>query len=201
MDGSPVDINHEQLDTILADFSASGLATYLDDPVLGFGHAATDLDDLGIPRFSPELPRIPVALVERHQALWTHPGNDGPQQEVWTEQALSQGMQRIGAPGVRQLPSLDGWLIAEWPRDGGGIQLQQPDGTLFVYALCQVAPAWTAAAREYAEVLVLHGPHLGLRVPAGRADAAHQRRTEVADARKDGLVTGGLMRWGRTRTL
>ena len=62
-----MEISHEQLDKILADFSALGRATYLDDPVLDFGYAATDLDDLGIPRFSPELPRIPVALVERHR--------------------------------------------------------------------------------------------------------------------------------------
>ena len=109
-------------------------------------------------------------------------------------------MRRIGAPGVRQLPNLDGWLIAEWPRDGGGLQLQQPDGNLFVYALCEVGPAWTAAAQDYGEVLVLHSPHLGLRVPPGRAGAEYQRRTELANTRKEGLVTGGLMRWGRIRT-
>ena len=28
---------------------------------------------------------------------------------------------------------------------------------------------------------------------------AHRRRTELANARKDGLVTGGLMRWGRLK--
>jgi hypothetical protein len=191
------EITHEQLDEILADFSARGCATYLDDPALGFGHAATDLDDLGIPQFSPELPQIPVALVERHQALWTHPDNPGPRQEVWTEQALSHGMQRISY-GVSKLPNLDGWLIAEWPGDGGGLQLQQPDGNLFVYAPCEVDATWTSAARQYGEVLVLHGPQLGLRVPHGTS-AVQRRRTELADARKDGLVTGGLMRWGLGR--
>jgi hypothetical protein len=199
MDRSPVQINHEQLDEILADFSAFGKATHLDDPILDFGYAATEKDDLGIPLFSPELPRIPVALVERHQALWTHPDNDTPQQEVWTELALSHGMQRIGDHGVHQLPNLDGWLIAEWPRDGG-LQLQQPDGNLFVYALCEVPPTWIAAARQHQWVLVLHGPNLGLRVPLGRTNAEHLRRIELATARKEGLVTGGLMRWGRIRT-
>lgn len=85
-----MEINHRQLDEILADFSALGRTTYLDDPILGFGYAATDRDDLGIPQFSPELPQVPVALVERHQALWTHPDNDTPQQEVWTEHALTR---------------------------------------------------------------------------------------------------------------
>ncbi|MGH3764777.1 MAG: hypothetical protein ACRDTX_06460, partial [Pseudonocardiaceae bacterium] len=143
-----MDINHQQLDEILADFSALGRAAYLDDRALGFGYAATDRDELGIPQFSPDLPRVPVALVERHQALWTHPDTDTPQQEAWTENALMQGMQRLG-PGVRQLPNLDGWLIAEWPRDGGGLQLQQSDGNLFVYALCDLDPIWIAAAQHY----------------------------------------------------
>lgn len=199
MDGSPMEINHQQLDEILADFSALGRATYLDDPILGFGHAATGQDDLGIPQFSPELPQVPVALVERHQALQTHPDNDSPQQEVWTEHALSQGMRRIGH-GVHQLPNLDGWLIAEWPRDGGGLQLQQPDGNLFVYALCDLDPTWIAAAQHYHWVLVLHGPRLGLRVPLDLADAKPQRTTEPATARKEGMVTGGLMQWGQART-
>jgi hypothetical protein len=68
-------------------------------------------------------------------------------------------------------------------------------------ALCEVDSAWTAAARDYGEVLMLHGPHLGLRVPSWRADAAQERRTELASARKDGLVTGGLMQWGRVGAL
>jgi hypothetical protein len=140
-------------------------------------------------------------LVERHHALWPHPENPGPEQEAWTEQALSLGMQRIGDLGVRKLPNLDGWLIAEWPRDGGGVQLQQPDGNLFVYALCKVTPSWTTAARHSGEVLVLHGPSLGLRVPTGKADGEQRRRTERANARKDGLVTGGVMRWGRLKKL
>jgi hypothetical protein len=193
-----VEINHDQLDKILADFSANGLTTYLDDPVLGFGYAASDLDDLGIPRFSPELPRVPAVLVERHQALWTHPDNDEPQQEVWTAQALSQGMQLISY-GVSQLPNLDGWLIAEWSRDGGGLQLQQPDGNLFVYALCKIDPAWISAAQNYGEVLVLHGPRLGLRIPSSQTDFEHRRAAELASARKEDMVTGGLMNWGRIR--
>ncbi|WP_327586961.1 hypothetical protein OHA25_08110 [Nonomuraea sp. NBC_00507] len=73
--------------------------------------------------------------------------------------------QQPGTPvrGVHQLHNLDGWLIAEWPRDGGGLQLQQPDGNLFVYALCDLDPKWIAAAQHYNWVLVLHGPRLGVR--------------------------------------
>lgn len=51
-------------------------------------------------------------------------------------------MQRLGR-SVHELPNLDGWLIVEWPRDGGGLQLQQPDGNLFVYALCELAQSGT----------------------------------------------------------
>lgn len=110
-------------------------------------------------------------------------------------------MQRI-CDGVHRLPNLDGWLIAEWPRDGGGLQLQQPDRNLFVYALCDLDPTWIAAAQHHHWVLVLHGPRLGLRVLPDQesADIEHQRSTELAAARKGGLVTGGLMRWGRVRT-
>jgi hypothetical protein len=127
-----------------------------------------------------------------------HADNDGPRQEVWTENALSQGMQCLGH-GVRKLPNLDGWLIVEWPREGGGLQLQQPDGNLFVYALCDLTAEWTTAARHYSWVLVLHGPELGLRVPADLADAEHERATELNTAHKNGLVTGGLMQWGHVR--
>jgi hypothetical protein len=67
------EITNEQLDKILADFSARGCATYLDDPALGFGHAATDLDDLGIPGFSPDLSRVPAAPVERTYAVGPAP--------------------------------------------------------------------------------------------------------------------------------
>lgn len=109
-------------------------------------------------------------------------------------------MQLIRPLGVHQLPNLDGWLIAEWPREGGGLQLQQPDGNLFVYTLCTFGPAWIAAAQHYHEVLVLHGPRLGLRVPLDLADAEYQRTTELAAARNEGLVTGGLIQWGQVRT-
>ena len=93
-------------------------------------------------------------------------------------------------------------MIAEWPRDGGGLQLQQPDGNLFVYALCDLDPIWIAAAQQYHWVLVLHVPRLGLCVPPGQenTDTEHQRTTELATARKEGLVTGGLMQWGQVRT-
>lgn len=198
-DGSLMQVNNRQLEEILADFSALGRATYLDDPILGFGYAALERDSFGIPQFSSDLPQVPVVLAERHQALWTHPDNPTPRQEVWTELALSQGMQRIGV-GVRRLPNLEGWLLGEWPRDGGGFQLQQPDGNLFAYALCPLTPDWIAAAGHYGEVLVLHGPHLGLRPPSEHPEAGRGQATDVATARAEGLVTGGLMRWGETRT-
>lgn len=194
-----MEVNDQQLEEILADFSALGRTTYLDDPILGFGYAALDRDDLGIPKFSPEFPQVPVALVERHQELWTHPDNDPPRREVWTEHALLRGMRRIGH-GVQRLPDLDGWLVARWPHDGGGLQLRQPDGNLFVYALCELDSAWVAAARRYQWVLVLHGPRLGLRVPGRSADIEGLRAAELASAKRDGLLTGGLMRWARART-
>lgn len=193
-------ITDQQLDEILADFSALGRVTYLTDPALGFSHAATGRDDLGIPKFTPELPPLPVALIERHQALWTTPVDDTPRQEVWTYMALAKGMERITLPpGVYQLPNLDGWVIGAWPRSGGGLQLQQPDGNLFVYAPCRVPRKWLTAARRYSWVLVLHGPRLGLKVPSGLPDAAHHRAAEMRAGRTGGLVTGGLMMWGEVR--
>lgn len=188
-------INHDQLDAILADFSALARTTYLDDPVLDIGHAATALNELGIPEFSTDLPALPVALIERHQALWTHPDTGPERQEVWTEQALSLGMERIGY-GVHKMPNPEGWLIAQWPRESGGLQLQQPDGNLFVYALCGLDPAWLAAARRFRSVLVLHGPHLGLKVPDDHPDADGERTRELITARQQGLVTGGIISWG-----
>lgn len=113
--------------------------------------------------------------------------------------ALQYGMERIGH-GVTRVPNLEGWAIGEWPSDGGGLQLQQPDGELFVYERCEVPPSWIAAAERTEWVLVLHGPNLGLRVPAGGPEADRQRSSELLEARTQGLVTGGLMRWGRMRT-
>jgi hypothetical protein len=190
-----MEINQQQLDEILADFSASGRATFLDDPILGLGYGAIDRAELGIPPLSQDLPRFPVAVVQRHQELWAHPGNETTRQEVWTEHALSLGMQRLGLE-VRRLPSLGGWLIAEWPLQGGGLQLQQPDGQLFVYALCHLPPGWLDAARGYGSVLVLHGPQLGLRATADPADAEQLPAAELESAHKEGMVTGGLIRWG-----
>jgi hypothetical protein len=198
-----MEISHQQLDEILADFSAQGRTTYLDDPVLDIGHTATERDGEGVPQFSPDLPRVPVVLIERHQALWTTPADGTPRQEVWTENALSQGMRRIsvGQGGARKLPNLDGWLIAPWPREGGGLQLQQPDGALFVYATGDPDPTWIAAAQHYQWVLVLHGPRLGLRDSSGQQNTldGDASQTELAAASADGLVTGGLMRWGQVR--
>jgi hypothetical protein len=51
-------------------------------------------------------------------------------------------------------------------------------------------------SQHYHWALVLHGP----RLPPSQPDAEHQRTTELATARKDGLVTGGLMQWGGVRT-
>jgi hypothetical protein len=197
-----LEISSLQLDEILADFSALGRTTYLDDPRLGLGSVATEVDDLGMPEFSPELPHIPVALIERHQALWLPCDDDTARQEVWTDEALAHGMRRIGS-GVHQYSYLDGWLVAEWQRDGGGLHLQQTDGGLFVYALCCPDSTWLEAAQHHRGVLVIHGPHLGLRVPPeqeGDCGTGQLRTTELATARRDGLVTGGFMRWGRVAT-
>lgn len=191
-------ISHEQLDSILADFSARGHTTYLDDALLGLGHAAVKRDEIGVPTFSPDVPRLPVLLVERHQALWTHPDTPGPRQEVWTEQALTCGMQRI-RDGVVQIPNLDGWLIAEWPRDDGGLQLQSPDGNLFVYTMERPDPAWVGEAQHWQQVVVLHGPRLGLRVLADTTATLDDAAADLLAARKEGLVTGGVMRWGQVR--
>ena len=69
-----------------------------------------------------------------------------------------------------------------------------------MYALCDLDARWIAAAQHYQWVLVLHGPRLGLRIPPNQLDAQRQRTTELATARKEGLVTGGLMQWGQVRT-
>lgn len=198
--GSPVQIGQQELDTILADFSVLGRATYLGDPVLarglGLDGATLRHADLIAALSSPDRSEVPVVLLERHQALWAHPDHDRRrQQEVWTELALSQGMQRLPR-GIGQLPDLARWLIAPWPGERPGVQLRQPDGHLFVYAPCALSPEWIGTAGRLGRVLVLHGPRLGLGVPADLADAEPTRATELEAAQRDGLVTGGLVRWG-----
>jgi hypothetical protein len=66
---------------------------------------------------------------------------------------------------------------------------------------CRAPDVPAVAARHHGWGLVLHGPRLGLPRPPGqeRTDTAHQR-TELATAQNQGLVTGGLMRWGQVRT-
>lgn len=192
-------ISNDQLDSILGDFSARGRPTYLDDALLGLGHAAVERDEIGVPAFSAQLPPLPVVLVERHQALWTHPDTPGPRQEVWTEQALALGMQRI-RDGVVPIPNLKGWLVAERPRDEGGLQLQSPDGDLFVHTVQRPDSAWIAAAQQHGHVVVFHGPHLGLRVLADPDATLDDAAAHLLQARKDGLVSGGVMGWGQVRT-
>jgi hypothetical protein len=91
-------------------------------------------------------------------------------------------------------------MAARWRRTTATTTRRQPDGNLFVYALCDLDPTWIAAAQHYHWVLVLHSPRLGLGVPPSQDDAEHQRTTELATARKESLVTGGLMQWGQVRT-
>lgn len=62
--------NEQGLDEVLSDFSAVGQVTWLTDPVLRLADVATEWDELGLPHCSLAVPDIPVALVERHQALW-----------------------------------------------------------------------------------------------------------------------------------
>lgn len=166
----------------------------MNDPALGFGYVATERDELGMPRFSPVVPAVPVTLVERHQWLWTNP-EDGPQQEVWTEQAVLKGTPRLGE-GVYHVPTLPDWDLAEWPDQGGGLQLQQPDGNLFAYAVRALEPEWLSAAHRCGGALVLHGPRLGLRISRTRPDAEQERAQEFAAAKHDGLETGGIASWG-----
>jgi hypothetical protein len=114
-------------------------------------------------------------------ASLSHPDNDGPQQEVWTEMAPRYRMRRIGDHGVHQLPSLEGWLIGEWPSDDGGLQLAQPDCNLFLYALCEITPEWLASAKNPSEVFVLHGPSLGIPPDSRDAVLRRQKRTAPSD--------------------
>ncbi|WP_179118339.1 hypothetical protein [Saccharothrix sp. ALI-22-I] len=116
---------------------------------------------------------------------------------MWTVQALGQGMERIGY-GVLQIPTLTGWAIGPWSREGG-LQLQQPDGTLFVYVPGPLDPAWIDAAENIGWVVVLHGPNLGLRVPPTHPDVHQERKDTLTRERQQGMVTGGLMRWGGLR--
>ena len=67
-------------------------------------------------------------------------------------------------------------------------------------ALCEVDSAWTGRRSGVREVLVLHGPHLGLRIPPGMLDLVeHSSRPTRRTPHKGGLVTGGLMRWGQLK--
>lgn len=185
----------EELDEILAGTAGTGFTTYLDDPRLGFGHVSTERDEMGIPQFSPQAPKIPVALVERHREAWTRPDESRPQ-EMWTEHATQQGMSVLGS-GVYRLPILPGWAIGKRTDHHPGLQLQQPDGNSFAYASCAVASDWVATARDYGGVIVLHGPRLGLHPEHHHLVSEREHAREIAAAKQEGLVTGGIMAWGR----
>ncbi|MPY81439.1 MAG: hypothetical protein GEV04_24265 [Actinophytocola sp.] len=139
--------------------------------------------------------QLPVALFEPRRAMvMRDPTGASAPKESHTEAALLLGMQRIPY-GAYNLTALDGWALR---RTNNGLALNGSRGDLFATAELPLDPRWVSAAASQRWVVVLHGIRLGVRTPPGMTPnqyTAAERRGEVTESRKMGLVTGGLVRW------
>jgi hypothetical protein len=76
--------------------------------------------------------------------------------------------------------------------------LRDPDGAVYAEGRTALDPAWVSIATSLGSVLVLHGPCLGIRTPAGRTKASFtlaDRAEEVKRGRRNGLLAGATVRW------
>jgi hypothetical protein len=83
-------------------------------------------------------------------------------------------------------------------RTKDGIVLRDPDGAVYAEGTAVFDPAWVSTATSLGNVLVLHGPRLGIRIPPGRTAASYTidvRAKEIKQGRREGLLAGATVEW------
>jgi hypothetical protein len=198
IDGRPVSEAEGQAewDRVALDLDMNARVTFTDDPAVALGSMVTGMAADGrLEHDTATTEQVPVALFEptRTQVM-VDPVTKQATWELHTVGALDLGMHLVPY-GVVQFKTLQGWRLGRGP---GGLELDAPGPHPVARSAVDVPPAWVSAAASHRYVLVLHGIRLGVRIPPGARPqdyTAEKRRAELIQARRDGLVTGGLVRW------
>jgi hypothetical protein len=162
-------------------------ATYLDDPALGRGMPVPLGDSEG------DLPpgQLPVLLLEPREALAIQ-NEDGSYSEGQVELIIKAGMSRFGWPAAL-VKTVEGWSLR---RTETGVELWDHGG-LWAKATLDLEPEWVSAVVSFGYALVLYSCWLGIRTPPNHQGdfTVGQRRLELINARKRGLVAAAFVPW------
>jgi len=172
--------------------------TYLHDPVLGRGAvpvAGIREDGTLIPDRSGTVDPIPVVMFEPSRSVISQDSRTGTAHDLLTEALITAGFHRIAPGPIWSGRSAAGWGIY---RRTDGLVLRDPDGAVYAEGRTALDPAWVSIATSLGSVLVLHGPCLGIRIPAGRTTTSYtiaERAEEITRGRQYGLLAGATVRW------
>lgn len=172
--------------------------TYLHDPVLGCGAvpvAGITEDGTLVPDRSGTVDPIPVVMFEPSRSVISQDSRTGTAHDLLTEVLITAGFHRISPGPIWTGRPAEGWGIY---RRTEGLVLRDPDGAVYAEGTTALDPAWVSIATSLGSVLVLHGPCLGIRTPAGRTKASYtlaDRAQEIKRGRWDGLLAGATVRW------
>lgn len=161
-----------------------------DDPAVGL-----DLSDT-FPTLPTQLvtppEQVPVVLFEPEMTMWVDM-EDGSRREAQSDAAVSAGLHRCW-PGPTPPDPSPGWSVRH---TAAGIDLVLGSS---VWATGATSPdlGWLELAGAHQQVLALYGTRLGVRIPRKLESARYTpdlRRRELDDARRDGDVAYGVLRW------
>lgn len=134
----------------------------------------------------------PVVLFEPRLAVAAADRRSGHTSEMQAEAIIAAGFDRL-LPGISadQVVSRPEWTVR---RTSSGLELWDEGG---IWARANVAPdfAWERAAQEHGQVLVLYGVQCGVRAPAAGSYSEEDRRAELEQARRNGIIAAARVSW------
>jgi hypothetical protein len=161
-------------------------ATYLSDPIFGMSPFTQSTEG-----------DIPVLLFEPAKIIAVKDTLTGTVHEMRTERLVMGGFQRLSG-GLWTLEVVEGWSIY---RTNNSVLLRDPDGDVAAEGDLVLDPQWVSDVTTAGYAIVLQGAPLGVRIPPGRrsADYSNQERVlEFKRARHNGILAGGIVKWGGT---
>jgi len=174
---------------VARDLDAEARATYTDDHDVGLGRVAP------APGESPATTdQVPVLLLEPRTAMVMTNPETGEVTEGQVETIIKAGLGRLTWPAALVQPAV-GWSLQ---RMGDGIELRDAHGGPWVRCAVRLEPRWISAAVSWRQVLVVYGVRLGVRVPPNQGNRRYgsaERRAELQQARRAGIVAAGFVRW------
>jgi hypothetical protein len=174
---------------VARDLDAEARATYTDDHAVGLGRVAP------APGESPATTdQVPVLLLEPRTAMVMTNPETGEVTEGQVETIIKAGLGRLTWPAALVQPAV-GWSLQ---RMGDGIELRDAHGGPWVRCAVRLEPRWISAAVSWGQVLVVYGVRLGVRVPPNQGNRRYgsaERRAELQQARRAGIVAAGFVRW------